>query len=626
MPDNEVQKLESLNAMLTKIGTVEKVEKIEKIEGIGGVEPTTQEAKDLQEQKEFQKSVTKSLFAQKEVMFNNLDVFHKMASADKQSSLFLQELVKSEREGGLDKLIEKVDAGEEIEAKERKLLSRIPFLIDAFRASNEKVAVNLKELTEGTLQKLTDRAVLEEDKQAYFKNLVDVVSTQGAGQDETLDSIKTMNLQDLKTQKDQVEALNAILTELRDKTEEVKLHTTLSNLDHSVEELNVTQGEVKSAIVTADLGFSKPAASGLVSGLGMSKIDRVTGGRISGAISSAIGSMMTAIGLGKGGKLAGLAAKGMRFAKAGALPAAVAYMGYRGIKGAYSGTKIGETERIFGKDIGKGEFATTGQTISAGIGGALSSLSFGLLDKDKITLGLHKNLTMTGALFKEAGMKIGGFFTKTIPDNLSKAWGFIKSLPGKFIEWGKGAGKGLLKAIMAPGKFVYDYVKEKIKGIFEGFDKGFIEGVKNIIKKIWESSGLGILYKGGMKAILYLKDLLFGRDVTGSAGRIPSATGRGGAEGDPEKARAAAFRLAELNKKRFDEEQAMIKKLHGDLNEKETITRQQEIEKRAMTTTVVNQPSARPPQITKGNTPPPLHKSSKIDDTEIAIIGSGMLE
>lgn len=71
----------------------------------------------------------------------------------------------------------------------------------------------------------------------------------------------------------------------------------------------------------------------------------------------------------------------------------------------------------------------------------------------------------------EWGRKIGDFFTKTLPKKLQDFGNWIKTLPAKFLEFGKNIVEGLINGV----KNEWERFKKMIKDFVDGFIKGFKE-------------------------------------------------------------------------------------------------------------------------------------------------------
>lgn len=168
-----------------------------------------------------------------------------------------------------------------------------------------------------------------------------------------------------------------------------------------------------------------------------------------GLISSAL-SFLTG-GVAKGGGLlargAGLLGKGIT--RLG-IPAAIAYMGYRGVTGALEGGK--NAEKIFGK---RSTRLTLGEGLSASTAGALSSLSFGYIDQAKAAKRIHA----VGSMVQDYGKQA------------------IKSTKAYFKDKGTLGGKAL------------DYVKNigAVKTASKFFEKrGIVGGASKIGSTLWD--------------------------------------------------------------------------------------------------------------------------------------------
>lgn len=121
----------------------------------------------------------------------------------------------------------------------------------------------------------------------------------------------------------------------------------------------------------------------------------------SGALSSIAGAIPGLLGGAKGagkvlGKIAPIASKALKFLPAVGAALTVADAGYSAFKGYNDAENIMDTN---------GREATTGEKISAGAGGAINSLSFGLLDKKASAKFIHS-----------AGEKIGSMFSSDSDD------------------------------------------------------------------------------------------------------------------------------------------------------------------------------------------------------------------
>lgn len=247
-------------------------------------------------------------------------------------------------------------------------------------------------------------------------------------------------------------------------------------------------------------GFGDSAGGGLISlaleGVGLSGIDDIAGGRLSRGIGGGIRG--GARGLGKvarfGGRgIASLGAKGLA-AGAGMIGSAGAGLASSGLGGALLKGGLGLAKfagpvglalaagqaayggvkgyRNAGQHFGTDK-ATMGQKASSALGGALSSLSFGMLDAGKASRGIHS-----------IGSKISsgeGMIGKAAKYGLMGPMGMMMNKGNR--DWVKKLIMGFKDAIKEGGQNLF----KNLKRFFERFDPfRMLSTMGNTVLDLWE--------------------------------------------------------------------------------------------------------------------------------------------
>ena len=173
-------------------------------------------------------------------------------------------------------------------------------------------------------------------------------------------------------------------------------------------------------------------------------------GKVTGGIGKIAGKGMGLLTEGVG-KIASLGAKAIPFL-------GIAVAAVEGIMGAFEG--VGKAAEIFGVDVNK-QALTTSQKVSAGIAGALSTISFGLIPLDS-TARLLNDVAEDGVAvltdYWEEGMEF--FYNKAVPaiwDGFKSVLGFIGGAivdvlsPKTWISvfTGEGGNGGIVQSILS---------------------------------------------------------------------------------------------------------------------------------------------------------------------------------
>lgn len=165
----------------------------------------------------------------KEVAVGNKDVAKVLATSSSETSKTIRE---------------KLVTGKELFPEEAKyLVQEMELITKGLKDVGVALEVNMPEMIGKFRELISDNRLDLETRRGLLENLSDVVK-ESTKDKETLALIKSINTEQLNFTKDQLDVLNGVFDQLADKTKDIKVNKTLTDLNRTMDSLVLTDEEV----------------------------------------------------------------------------------------------------------------------------------------------------------------------------------------------------------------------------------------------------------------------------------------------------------------------------------------------------------------------------------------------